>query len=375
MVIAVNTRLLQQGKLEGTGWFLYETLQRIARHHPEHRFLFIFDRPYEPEFIFSDNITPVVVPPPTRHPLLWYVWFQWQVPRVLRKYNADLFLSPDGYLSLNTPVKQLAVIHDLNFVHRPQDLPWLTAWYYNYFFPKFARRATRIATVSMYSKEDLVRSYHINPSKIDVVYNGVNTRFMPTTGEEQLKTRKTYTEGKPYFLYVGSLHPRKNIPGLLRAFDAFRQRSGKDFKLVIAGGELFKTASIRKTHKAMHDPGEVVFTGRITTEALHQVLGAAFSLIFVPYFEGFGLPVVEAMRAGVPVICSNTSSLPEVGGEAVLYVDPFADHEITAAMNRIVDDPELRQKLIEKGQLQQQQFNWDQTADLLWESIQACFGE
>ena len=131
MIIAVNTRLLISGKLEGIGCFTRETLLRITRSHPEHQFLFIFDRPFADEFVFSGNVTPIVLAPPTRHPLLWYIWFEFQIPRILKKYQADLFFSPDGYLSLNTKTKQLAAIHDINFTHRSRDLPWLKSAYYN----------------------------------------------------------------------------------------------------------------------------------------------------------------------------------------------------------------------------------------------------
>ena len=372
MVIAVNTRLLQKGKLEGIGWFTRETLLRITRNHPEHQFIFIFDRPFDEEFIFSDNVTPIIVSPQTRHPILWVIWFELQIPRILRKYKVDLFLSPDGYLSLNTKVKQLAVIHDINFAHRPQDMPKLPAMYCNHFFPKFAKRATRIATVSYYSKEDIVRTYRIDPDKIDVVYNGVNTLFAPTSHEEQLVTREKYSHGKQYFLYVGSLHPRKNICGLLRAFDAFRTATEKDIKLVITGGEMFKTGEITKAYEGMRHKQGVVFTGRVSTTDLHQVLGAALSLTFVPYFEGFGVPIIEGMSAGIPVICSNTTSLPEVGGHAVLYADPFVVSQIKDAMIRISEEEELRRTLIEKGRKQQAKFSWDKTAEMLWGSIQIC---
>lgn len=372
MLIAVNARLLQKGKLEGIGWFTHEMLSRITKNHPEHQFLFLFDRPYADEFIFSENVTPLVISPPTRHPLLWYVWFEWMIPRVLKKYNADLFLSPDGYLSLSSDVKQLAVIHDINFAHRQQDLPWLMAKYYNFFFPKFAKRACRIATVSKYSKTDISQSYGISSDLIDVVYNGVNERYQPTSEEEKERTRQKITSGSPYFLSIGSLHPRKNIDGLLRAYDEFRNAGNTEAKLVIAGDELFKTAEIRKTLKCMRFKNEVIFTGRLSVEDLHQLLGAALALTFVSFFEGFGIPVLEAMRTGVPVICSNTSSLPEVGGEAVLFVDPFDGRQITAAMQRIVDDENLRVELIAKGHVQQQKFSWDRTANRLWESIQQC---
>ncbi|MGE5427174.1 MAG: glycosyltransferase family 4 protein [Methylococcaceae bacterium] len=372
MIIAVNTRLLLSGKLEGIGWFTMETLSRITRNHPEHQFVFLFDRPYSNEFVFSENITPVVLFPPTRHPLLWIIWFELQIPRMLKKYKADLFFSPDGYLSLNTGVKQLAAIHDINFVHRPKDLPWLKAKYYNFFFPRFARKAKRIVTVSSFSKEDIHNTYHIGNDKIDVVYNGINTLYRPTSAEEKEITKVNYSKGKEYFLFIGSLHPRKNIVGLLKAFDAFRQSVASDVKLMIVGGSMFKTGEIEQTYSRMQYKEEVIFTGRVSSEALQQILGAALALTFVPFFEGFGIPVIEAMSAGVPVISSNTTSLPEVGGQAVLYVDPYDVSELKDAMVKISQDKEYRQSLIEAGFQQKEKFSWDKTARLLWESITLC---
>lgn len=372
MIIAVNTRLLLQGKLEGIGWFTKETLSRMVMDHPEHRFIFIFDRPYSQEFIFSDNVTPVVLFPPTRHPLLWMIWFELQIPRILNKYKADLFFSPDGYLSLSTKVNQLAAIHDINFAHRPKDLPWLKAAYYNFFFPRFARKAKRIVTVSAYSKEDIHQTYQIPSHRIDVVYNGINTLYTPTGEKERKAVKAAYSQGKDYFLFIGSLHPRKNIVGLLKAFDAFRASVDSDVKLLIVGGSMFKTGEIQQAYQAMRYKSEVVFTGRVTSEQLHQILGAALALTFVPFFEGFGIPVIEAMSAGVPVISSNTTSLPEVGGDAVLYVDPHDVNQLKDAMVRMSEDDTLRQGLIEAGFRQKEKFSWDKTARLLWESIHTC---
>jgi len=369
MRIAVNTRLLLKGKLEGIGWFTYETLIRMTQNHPEHEFIFIFDRLYDPDYIFSDNIIPVVIGPQARHPLLFYIWFDFQIPKVLKKYKADLFLSPDGYLSLRTKVPQLAVIHDINFVHRPDDLPWLIAKYYNFFFPKFARIAKRIATVSFYSKEDIARSFKIDYDKIDVVYDGINQIFEPLPEKEKTKIRKKYTGGTEYFLFVGALHPRKNVSGLLQAFDSFKGETTNNIKLMIVGGEMHKTGDIFETYENMRFKNDVVFTGRVSTDELHDIFGAALALTFVPFFEGFGIPVVEAMSAGVPVICSNTTSIPEVGGNAVVYADPMKIDQITDAMIKLANDKDLRKELIEKGFEQKNKFSWDETANLLWQSI------
>ena len=369
MRIAVNTRLLLKGKLEGIGWFTYETLIRMTKNHPEHEFIFIFDRPFDPGYIFAENVTPVVIGPQARHPVLFYIWFDFQIPKVLRKYKADLFLSPDGYLSLRTKVPQLAVIHDINFVHRPDDLPWLIAKYYNWFFPRFANIAKRIATVSFYSKEDIARSFKISYDKIDVVYDGINQIFEPLSEQEKTEIRNKFTGGAEYFLFVGALHPRKNVSGLLKAFDAFKDETTNDIKLMVVGGEMHKTGDIFDTYENMKFRKDVIFTGRVSTGELHDIFGAALALTFVPFFEGFGIPVVEAMSAGVPVICSNTTSIPEVGGNAVVYADPMKIDQITDAMLKLAGDKELRKELIEKGFEQKNKFSWDETAHLLWESV------
>lgn len=370
MVIAVNTRLLLKGKLEGIGWFTYETLKRMTMNHPEHEFIFIFDRAYDQDYIFAENVKPVVIGPPTRHPVLWLLWFDYQIPRILKKYKVDLFLSPDGYLSQRTKVPQLGVIHDINFVHRPDDLPWLKAKYYNHYFPKFARIAKRLSTVSFYSKEDITRSFKVDYDKIDVVYDGINQIFEPITEQEKQAVRDKYTLGAQYFLFVGALHPRKNVCGLLNAFDAFKSVHSCDTKLVIVGGEMHKTGDIFETYENMRNKSDVVFTGRVSTRELHDIFGGALALTFVPFFEGFGIPIVEAMSAGVPVICSNTTSMPEVGGSAVLYADPLKIDQITDAMIRIYKDEDLRKSMIEKGFEQKNKFSWDETARLLWMSVE-----
>jgi glycosyltransferase involved in cell wall biosynthesis len=249
-------------------------------------------------------------------------------------------------------------------------LPWLKAKYYNHFFPKFAKKARRIATVSYYSKEDITRSLKVDYDKIDVVYDGINQVFAPLDQDKIQETKEKYTDGAEYFLFIGALHPRKNIAGLLKAFDAFKSYEENDIKLVIVGGEMHKTGEIFETFENMRFKEDVVFTGHIRTVELQNVLGAALALTFVPFFEGFGIPVVEAMSAGIPVICSNTTSLPEVGGGAVLYADPCQIEQITNAMLKIAHDPELRKDLVEKGFIQKEKFSWDETARLLWMSIE-----
>lgn len=370
MNIAVNTRLLIKDKLEGIGWFTYESLKRITTQHPEHHFYFIFDRPYDPDFIFSSNITPIVLSPQARHPLLFWFWFECRLPRLLKQLNPDLFLSPDGYLSLKTGTKSLAVFHDLNFEHYPENLPYFFRRYYRYFFPKFAKKAIRIATVSEFSKQDIMKQYGKPPKQIDVVYDGANESYEPLSPEMISRTREKYTSGCPYFIFIGSLHPRKNLVNLFRAFDIFRQDHPGNVKLLIVGARKWWTKEIGTAFREMQYANDVVFSGRLNSDELAQVLGASLALTYVSYFEGFGIPIVEAFRCGVPVITSNVTSMPEIAGDAALLVDPFQPSSIAGAMKKLAEDISFRQDLIRKGLNRKNEFTWQRTADLLWESIE-----
>ncbi len=374
MKIAVNVRLLLKDRLEGIGNFTEQIFLRLAALRPQDDFYFIFDREPHPSFYDLPNIHPLVLSPPTRHPLLYVYWFQWALPRLLKKLSVHLFISPDGNLALPYSGKQLAVIHDINFHHRPEDLPWAYARYYNYFFPRFGQKANRLVTVSDYSRQDIASSYHLDSASIDVVYNGAFQWIRPLSSEEASDWRALHTGGKLYFLYVGSVHPRKNIPNLIQAFEGFKDRTGSDFQLVLAGAPMFRkgTASLSVSERYKKD---IHFTGRLTREALANYYGAAYALVYVPYFEGFGMPVLEAMQARIPIITSKVTSLPEVAGDASLQVDPGRVDEIIAAMIRLYDDTSLVKKLVEAGDDQKERFKWEESALKFNEIIESLLSE
>lgn len=369
MRIAVNTRLLLKNKLEGIGWFTYETLKRVTRNHPHDTFYFLFDRPFDNEFIFSENIVPVVISPQARHPFLWYLWFEHSVNHFLKNTKVDAFLSPDGYISLKTNIPQISVIHDINFFHFPKGLPMLTSGYFNHFFPKFASKASRIITVSNASKNDIANCYNVSASKIDVIYNGANHNFKPLTIAEIKSVRNSITNGAPYFLFVGALNPRKNVGRLIDAFDIFKQQHATNAKLVIIGEKMFKTSSINKSYKNCTYKSDIVFAGRKNLDDLVKITASAHGVIYPSLFEGFGIPVLEAMQCNIPLAVSNTTSLPEVAGKAAIYFNPNSVQEITEAMEQIWFNESLRKELVAEGKTQQEKFSWDLSAEKLYDSI------
>lgn len=371
--IAVNTRLLLKNRLEGLGMFTHETLKRIVLAHPEHQFTFLFDRPFDDSFIYADNVKGEVLFPQARHPFLYYLWFEWSIAKKLKQIKPDLFLSPDGYASLRSKTPQLAVIHDINFEHFPEYFDWAHKWHYRHYFPKYAHKAKRIATVSEFSKQDIVNLYQVNPEKIDVVYNGINPAYVPIAEEIQEATRLKYTNGKPYFVFIGGLYPRKNLIRLVEAFGIFKSQTQSEVKLIIVGKGNKFTQPFYDFLEQSEWKNEVFLAGRIDPdEEVRNILGSALALTYVSTFEGFGIPIIEAMQCHTPVVTSNTSCLPEIGGNAAIYVDPFSPESIAKGMQEIYQNDSLKTELITNGSEQIQQFSWDKTAQLLWNSIEKC---
>ena len=369
MNIAINTRLLLPGKLDGIGWFTYYTASIIAKKHPEHTFYFIFDRPYSKDLVFSQNVVPIVGFPPARHPILWHFFFDYATPFLLKKYKIDLYISTDGYLPMRTNVPSVMVLHDLNFVHHPEWIEGSARKYLLNNFPLFAKKATCIATVSRYSKEDIAVKYGIDKEKIDVVYNGINEQYTNISADEIKAIRDIYTDGKPYFLYVGSLHERKNVRRLLQAFDIFKKKTNSPMKLMVVGG-MFTKDYAYKIDTFLEYQHDIIFMGRASDALLTQLTPAAFATTFVPLFEGFGLPILESYVCGVPLLTSDLTAIPEIAGDAAIFVDPYSIDSIATGMEKITTNDALRATLIEKGFQQAKKYSWQKTADLLWQTVE-----
>ncbi|HMT72993.1 MAG TPA: glycosyltransferase family 1 protein [Chitinophagaceae bacterium] len=369
MVIAVNTRFLLTGYLEGYGYFIYESFKRIAKNNPQHQFIFIFDRPYNEQFVFAPNITPVIAGPPARHPLLWKLWYDIKVPAILRKVKADVFVSCDGFCSLHTKVPQCLVVHDLSFLHFPSFIRKSHLLYYRRNTPKFLAKASRVATVSEFSKKDIEDTYKVAAGKTDVVYSASKEIFQPVSAAVKSEVKEKYTAGKEYFIYTGAIHPRKNLMNLLKAFSLFKKRQQTGMKLVLAGRLAWKYESFTKSLETYKYRNDVVLTGYIDEAELARLTGAAYAMVYPSLFEGFGVPVLEAMQCGVPVITSSDTSMQEIAKEAALYATPGDINEIAEKMMLIYKDENLKKQLTEKGKIVAEQYSWDKTAELLWDSI------
>ena len=366
MNIAVNTRFLLKGKLEGIGWFTNETVKRMVANHPNDHFIFLFDRPFDPAFIFGKNVTPVIVSPPARHPILWLIWFEIMVPFYLKKYKADVFLSTDGFCSLRTKVPTCIVIHDLAFLHYPKHLSFLIAKHLKFYTKLFVKKAQKIIAVSTYTKNDIIASYQINPDKVKIIYNGAHDVYQPLEFDDKQSIKQKYANGTDYFVYAGSLHPRKNIVNLLKAFLIFKQKTKSNMKLLLIGRLAWKTKEIEEMLDLHPYKNDIIRYEYMDADKLCEVVAAAYCMVYVSLFEGFGIPILEAMKCNVPVITSNTTSMPEVVGDAGLLVNPENADDIAEKMITIYKDENLRNTLIKNCVAQSSKFDWNTSSEKLY---------
>ena len=372
MKIVVNARFLIRDKLEGIGWFSHEVLRRMVEANPEDEFIFLFDRPFDASFIYGPNVRGVKLFPPARHPFLWYLWFEFAVRRFLKRENPDVFFSPDGYLSLSATCSQVMVCHDIAFMHYPQYVPKLVNKYYRYFMPKFLARAQKIITVSEFVKDDLKAVYNTKEEKVFVANNAAREVFKPLEPSAAERVRETYAGGKPYMLYVGAIHPRKNVSLILQGFEHMKSKYPSDLKLVLLGRMAWQTDDFERKIKESPVSKDIVLPGYCTSETLVEITAAAKAMIYVSKSEGFGIPLLEAMRCDVPLVISDQTSLPEVAGDAALVVGINDYEDLGEKMHALNTSEELRERLINKGRNRVSYYTWDRAAAVCYDAIKTA---
>jgi glycosyltransferase involved in cell wall biosynthesis len=264
------------------------------------------------------------------------------------------------------PVPVVATIHDLAFEHLPETFTRRGHMQLRLTVRRTARRAARIITVSEFSRQDLIRTYRLPPEKIVVTHNGAESHFtpQPSSHREAIEVRSRFGIERDYLLAVGSIQPRKNLVRLLRAYTKLRSEH-PDFKLqlVIVGRKLWLASQVFTELKRHPWARDVIVTGYVADEELPGLYRAATALVYPSIFEGFGLPPLEALACGTPVVTSNTSSLPEVVGEAALKIDPYDEAAIARAMLTIAHDEQLRARLRAAGIVRARQFSWRAAAE------------
>ncbi len=285
-----------------------------------------------------------------------HLWEQFVLPRLARKHEIDILHSPANMAPLFYKGASVVHIHDLCFVVNPQWYSYVFHTAYNFAIPRLVRRASRVITNSNNSRNDLLQFYNIDADKVRLIYWAVDQTF----GGEKFRDQRADEEGD-YILYVGSLEPRKNIGNLIEAYERLRsEHADLQTKLILIGGESPLFAAVRLQIKKYHR--DVIFKGYVSDEELKRFYRQAKVVAYPSLYEGFGLPPLEAMASGAPVVTSNTSSLPEVVGDAALMVSPYDCSQLAETLARVLHDAPLRHEMRRRGYEQIRKFNWYRVA-------------
>ena len=373
MIVAVNTRILTNDFPEEYGNFIFETYKRIAANNPEQTFIFFVDKKITQQVIFGANVKTVVTGPAAQHPLRWKFWYDFKLPALLKKYNADVFVSCNGICSLRTKVPQCLLIHDLAFLQPLFFMKKSQVIFFKRYTPAFLAIAKSITTVSGFFKQEIISHYKIDSAKIEVVFSGTSDNFQPISNEEKAIIKSKYTDGREYFVYSGEIHPRKNVMNLLKAFSVFKKRQQTNMKLLLAGKLAKKYGSFQKDLQSYKYRNDVVMTAPVDESERINIIGAAYGLIDPSLYAGAVVPLLEAMKCDVAVITAADSSMHDIVKEAVLHAESTSYTGIADKMMLLYKDENIRKELIEKGKEIARQYDWEKTAALVWQSIlKAC---
>jgi glycosyltransferase involved in cell wall biosynthesis len=362
MLIGIDASRATAAQRTGTENYSLHLIQELLALGETHRFRLYFNQPPLPD-LFPSAAEQRVIPFPR-------LWTHARLSQEMLTRPPDLLFVPSHVLPLIHPRRSVVTIHDMGYLYHPEAHTLSQNVYLRWSTRYNAQSAARVLADSEATRQDLVRHYHIPQEKVTVVYPGRDETLTPITDPAILAAaRARYGLTTQYLLYVGTLHPRKNLVRLVQAFAALLSNPASDtppvpstFQLVLAGqkGWLYDEVLAQVRNLGLTD--RVILTGYVPDADLAALLSGALAFVYPSLYEGFGFPVLEAMACGTPVVCSNTSSVPEVAGDAALLVDPLDTDALASALHGVVTNEGLRHDLVERGFRQVERFSWQRCA-------------
>lgn len=374
MKIGIDARVLMDERYSGVSEFAYNLIKEMLRLDKENEYRLFYNSFKDlggQEQIIADlggqeeeKVSLIKYKYPNK--LLNYFLFNmlsW--PKIDNRLEADIFWMPHiNFIALSGRAKSILTIHDLSFRRYGEFFSLRkNFWHKMVNVKKLVNKFDKIIAVSKNTKRDIVELYGVDENKIEVIYPGIGEEFGEVKSQK-LKVKNKYDLPEKFILFLGTIEPRKNIEGLISAFNELKKDERfKEYKLVLAGGKGWKSENIYLTWKNSPYKNDINFLGYIPKEEKPVLYSLASLFVYPSFYEGFGFPPLEAMAAGVPVITSFASSLPEVVGEAGLMVDPYNITDIKIAMEKILIDEKLKNSLVAKGFEQVKKFSWEKTAE------------
>lgn len=298
-----------------------------------------------------------------------FLWSQLFLPLTLYLTNrVDVFFSPAHYSPRFCPCPTIVTVHDLSYFYYPEEFLKKDLYQLKNWTSYSILQAKKVISVSKTTKKDLMNFYHLPEEKIEVIYNGYEKQIQNPKSKSQHYISKL----KPYILFVGTIQPRKNITVLIDAYAKLLEKY-PDFRLIIAGKKGWLYEKIFDKVRRLNLKNKIIFAGHVSDEKLIDLYKDAFCFVIPSLYEGFGIPILEAMAYNCPVIASFASSLPEVGGEACLYFDPESPDDLLEKINQLLDSNELRNDLIKKGAGRIKSFSWKKSALATLEVLKSVY--
>lgn len=358
----------------GIGRYARELVRGLARLDQSNCYLLFVPRDAYPDLIdleFPPNFT--IRRAPLTERVLAALWQRAGVPLPIEAFlgRVDVLYSPDFLLPPTRARRTIVTIHDLSYLRVPECFPPTLKSYLDRAVPRSLRRADLVLADAQSTRNDLLELYGVSPERVQVLYSGVDKRFSPNIPmNEQERVRSKYDLHSRYLLSVSTIQPRKNYVRLIQAFSNMKPQT-PNLRLLISGGKGWMYEEVYSTVEKLGLGDRVLLPGFAAEQDLPALYAMATLFVYPSLYEGFGLPVAEAMASGVPVVCSNASSLPEVAGSAALYFNPLDVRAMQDAIERALDDESMRKDLRQKGLDQVQQFSWDRAAQELAHALMA----
>lgn len=341
----------------GIGQCIINIIQNIMEIDRENEyFLFTYDKIKLP-FSLKENWSIVDYGGGAKHP---QVRFFTALPQILKKIKIEIFFGTRHYLPpFNPKIRYVALVHDLIPLRMPELFTKRHLSRFRIFTKVCRHQADSYIAVSQATKADILHYMKVPEEKIQVIYEGANPNFTPERDEAGIQeTMERFgIEGK-YLLCLSTVEPRKNMLRTIQAYEQYVLKKELPYKLVIVGGKGWNNGEIYDYVKEHDLGGHVLFTGYVSNDDVKNIYANATLFIYASLYEGFGIPVLEAMQSGVPVITSNVSSMPEVAGDACVLVDPYQTEEIKNAIIKVLDSEKLQAEMKEKGIAQAKKFSW-----------------
>ncbi len=374
MSVAIDSRCLLP-HLEGLGRFTHEIARRLVPRLMQTPVYLCFDRRPLLKYHYGPNQQDLILPPPLKHWTLYELWYRAILPRAVSRRGVKVFLGTYGIAPRPIARKMPTVVfvHDIAFERHPEFLPAGWTAYYRRTIRESVQAADQVIANSRSVLEDLCTFYKVPTERLTIGYNGIDTDlFAPLPPNERIYIPSAVTGGVPYVLYVGSIHPRKNFARLLRAYDLLRLSYKEPLRLVVVGRHLLRKGRsiITQAYEQMYHKAEVIWKGTVSDAELIKLYNGAAVVAYPSLYEGFGIPIGEALACGVPVVASRISSIPEVGGDAAFYVDPYDEQDIARALyEALTEDTVARQARIARGLAHVRRFRWEATVDILLQAL------